>query len=109
LGADAAFPFILDGDQYDAMESGRPTRVDHVSLLYGILLTFGEPSTFVETATPTQLREALDDLVLMLRAASLEFLLLDAGSESPTETWRASRPRCARNRSGTSSPERAYS
>jgi len=75
-----SFPFLLDGDEYSALQSGRPTRLDDRALMLGILVAYNDPSPFTDTSSPTQLDEALADLVAVLRAPSLEVALLDASA-----------------------------
>lgn len=70
---------MLDGEACAAMKSGQRVELTAIGLLHGILVGYTEGSPVLDISK-THLLEALEDLVRVFRAPSLEILLLDASA-----------------------------
>lgn len=80
LPSPVAFPICLEGDELIAMKAGEPVQPEALHLLHGILIAFNDPSPYVACASPAQMARALHDFVSVLRAPSLEVVLLDVAA-----------------------------
>jgi hypothetical protein len=74
-----AFPYMLEGTPYNAMRAGKRVALGPVALLRGIVMGYMDCSLVVDVSQP-HLRDALEDLVILLSAPSLEILLLDGAA-----------------------------
>jgi hypothetical protein len=80
LAREAAYPFFVDGTEIDDLEAGRPIHPGARSLMLGILVAYDDPTSFADTATPEQFRDALDDLTSSHQSPSLEMAMLNASA-----------------------------
>ncbi|MEO6865026.1 MAG: hypothetical protein ABI229_06220 [Gemmatimonadaceae bacterium] len=75
-----SFPYMLEGDARQAMQAGQRVALGPVELLRGIMIGYLDLPPVVDVSKP-HLRDALDDLVTLLSAPSLEILLIDAAAD----------------------------
>lgn len=74
-----SFPYMLEGDACAALSTGKRIALGPVELMRGILMGYLESPPVMDVSQP-HLRDALEDLVILLSAPSLEILLLDGGA-----------------------------
>ena len=74
------FPFFLEGENHSALQAGRPARLDGRGLMLGILVSYEDPTPFIEAASSAQLAATAADLITTLGFPTLEVGLLDGAA-----------------------------
>jgi|GEM_PF-1943949 len=74
-----SFPYMLEGEACAALSTGKRIALGPVELMRGILMGYLDCSAVVDVSQ-VHLRDALEDLVILLSAPSLEILLLDGAA-----------------------------